>query len=361
MFSIIDRYLLREALWNWLAVTFVLWLIVLSNRLARYLGEAASGDIPGSVIFTLLGLKSVNYLVTLLPLSLFLGVLLALGRLYKDSEMIAMQACGVGTRDLYRPLLTLALLVGLALTGLSLYVAPHTAELGYQLRAEAEQATDLANVAPGQFEEGQGGQLIFYAERVERAGESLQGIFVRSMKTDPPSLMTADRARPWTDAKTGDRFIVLEDGYRYQGQPGDRNFRVVQFERHGLRIQVAEPSEEVQVKQDATPTAQLVGSSDRRDIAELQWRLSLPLAAVILVILAVPLSRTSPRQGRYGRLFIAVLVFILYYNLMGTAQVWVERGKLPALPGLWWTHLLPLALAWWMWRRGRPGRPRRTA
>lgn len=357
MLSILDRYLLKEAFWNWLAVTLVLWAIVLSNRLARYLAEASAGDIPGSVIFTLLGLKSVNYLTTLIPLTLFLGVLLALGRLYKDSEMIAMQACGIAPRDIYRPLLWLAGVVAGVLLLLSLYVAPRTAALSYDIRAGAEQKSELSVVAPGQFEEGQEGRLIFYAEQVDAGQQQMAGIFVRSKKGETPVLMTAQQAEPWTDPDTGDRFLVLEKGYRYQGQPGDESFRIAQFERHGLRVEVARP-ETVDYKADAVPTLELLRGDSPYLQAELQWRISLPVAAVMLVILAVPLSRSTPRQGRYSRLFVAVLIFVIYYNLMGTAQVWMERGVLPAFPGLWWTHVIPLVMAWLFAWRSRLKKPR---
>lgn len=360
MLRILDRYLLKEVIANWLAVMLVLWAIVLSNRLVRYLGEAASGDLGGSVIFTLLGLKSINYLTTLMPLSLYLGVLLALGRFYKDSEMAAMAACGVGYRELYRPLLGLALVVGAVLMVLSLYVAPETAQLSYRIQAEAKRTATIEGVSSGRFQEARGGQLVFYAREVSEDGDYLKDVFVRNLQTDPPMLITARRAYPARDAASGARFLVLEDGYRYQGFPGDPVFRVMKFDKHGIRIEAPDVVD-VEVKHDAIPTRQLLGSSQSDDIAELQWRISLPVAAVVLMVLAVPLSRTTPRQGRYAKLFMGILVFIIYYNLLGTAQVWVEKGQLPAVPGLWWVHLVPLAIATWLWRRDLPRAPHARA
>lgn len=344
MLRVIDRYLLKEVALNWLAVTLVLWVIVLSNRLAGYLGEAAAGDLPGTVIFTLLGLKSVDYLVVLLPLTLYLGALLALGRLYKDSEMAALGACGVGPAQIYRPLLGLAVVVAAGIAALSLFVAPRTAALGYEVRARAETATDLSAVSAGRFHESASGNMVFYAEQVSPDREHLERLFVRAEQDGVPTLLTALRAHPSRDAETGDRFLVMEDGYRYQGQPGDAAYRILKFARHGVRLESVEVLNP-RMKHNAVPTEKLWGSNDRRDIAELQWRLSLPLAAVSLVLLAVPLSRTTPRQGRFGRLFGAVLIFIVYYNLLGTAQVWVEKGTLGPLPGLWWVHALPVAVA----------------
>lgn len=357
MLRVIDRYLLKEVALNWLAVTLVLWVIVLSNRLAGFLGEAAAGKLPGAVIFTLLGLKSVDYLVVLLPLTLYLGVLLALGRLYKDSEMAALGACGVGPARIYRPLLGLAVLVAVGIAALSLFVAPRTAALGYEVRARAETATDLSIVSAGRFQESSSGNMVFYAERVAPDRENLERLFVRAEQDGVPTLLTARRAHPSRDPNSGDRFLVMEDGYRYQGQPGDAAYRILKFARHGVRLESVEVLNP-RMKHNAAPTAQLWGSTQPQDIAELQWRLSLPLAAVSLVILAVPLSRTTPRQGRFGRLFGAVLIFIVYYNLLGTAQVWVEKGALGPLPGLWWVHALPIAAALVLFHAARMRAPR---
>lgn len=360
MLRIIDRYLLKEVVQNWLAVTLVLWVIVVSNRLARYLGEAAAGELPGGVIFTLLGLKSVEYLVVLLPLTLYLGVLLALGRLYKDSEMAALGACGIGTAQLYRPLLGLAAVVAVGIAALALFVTPVTAELGYQVRARAAGQTDLSVITAGRFQEAASGRMIFYAERVAPDRERLEGLFVRSVQDGVPTLVTARSAYPARDANTGDRFLVMEDGYRYQGMPGDAVFRVLRFNRHGVRLETVEVLNPI-IKHDARPTRELLGSDDLHDVAELQRRLSLPLATLSLALLAVPLSRTTPRQGRFGKLFVAVLVFIVYYNLMGTAQVWVEKGAIPVLPGMWWVHAVPVAVTLVLFRLTRMRGSRRAA
>lgn len=352
MLRVIDRYLLKEVGLNWVAVTLVLWLIVVSNRLARYLGEAAAGDLPGNVVFTLLGLKSIEYLVVLLPLTLYLGVLLALGRLYKDSEMAALGACGVGPAQLYRPLLMLALPVAALVAYLALFVSPQAAALGNEIRLRAEGSTDLSAITAGRFHESTNGRLVFYAERVSHDREHLEGLFVRTEQSGKATLLTAPRAYPVRDAASGDRFLVMEDGYRYQGFPGDEVFRILKFARHGVRLETVEKLEP-DFKHGAIPSARLWGSERPRDIAEMQWRLSLPVAALSLVLLAVPLSRTTPRQGRFGKLFTAILVFIVYYNLMGTAQAWVEKGTLAPLPGMWWVHAIPLGLTLLMFQAGR--------
>jgi lipopolysaccharide export system permease protein len=312
------------------------------------------------VIFTLLGLKSIDYLVVLLPLTLYLGVLLALGRLYKDSEMAALGACGIGPPQLYRPLLGLAILVGVMIAVIALFVAPRTAALGYEMRARAEGANDITVITAGRFHESADGNMVLYAERVSPDHEHLEQLFVRDYRDGEQTLLTAQRAHPARDAATGDRFLVMEEGFRYQGFPGDEVFRILQFSRHGVRlesVEVLNPSG----KRDTIPSEQLWGSQDLGDIAELQWRLSLPIAAICLVLLAVPLSRTTPRKGRFGKLFVAVLIFIMYYNLLGTAQVWVEKGTVGILPGIWWVHSLPLLVTFALFYFSRMPAPRRTA
>ncbi len=365
MFSVLDRYLLREVTLNWLAVTLVLWAIVVSNRLARFLGEAASGELPGNVIFVLIALKSVSYLVALLPVALYLGALLALGRLYRDSEMAAMAACGVGPGQLYRPLLSLAALVAVLCTWLSLDLAPRAAAVAHEIRAQAEQRQDLSVISAGRFQEARDGGMIVYTERLSNDGALLHELFVHRLERDQTMLITANSAHTEIDNDTGDRFLVMAAGHRYQGLPGEENFRMMTFDRHGLRIDPAEKSAGAG-KRDTIPTSVLLQSENPGDIAELQWRLSLPVAALVLMVLAVPLSRTTPRQGRYAKLLAAVLLFIIYYNLLASAQVWVERGQVAPLPGMWWVHGLPLLVAvalfyGWRPRRRRQGSATRAA
>ena len=358
MVSIIDRYLVREVVFTWLAVTLVLWLILVSARLSRYLAMAAAGELPGAAVFRLLGLKSVEFLVFIMPLALFLGVMLGLGRLYKDSEMAALAACGVGTARLYRPLMALALVAALALGWAALYLVPHTAALGYAVRVQAQQTADISGVGAGRFKEIRGGALVFYAESISRDRSAMEKVFVHARGEAQEQVIVADRAYQTWDAETGDRFLVLVDGTRYEGRPGQADYRVLTFRQHGVLLEPGTASDFR--KEDATPSHALWGSGDRRQQAELQWRLSVPLAVLVLVFMAVPLCRTTPRQGRYGRLAVGVLAFIVYYNLMGTARVWLEQGVLPSAVGIWWVHALPVLLGVLLlqWPRLRLGRVR---
>jgi lipopolysaccharide export system permease protein len=357
MLRLIDRYLLREVVLAWLGVTVVLWFIFVANRLAKFLAEAAAGKLPGSVVFQLMGLKSIEYLVQLLPLSLYLAVLLAFGRLYRDNELVVLGACGVGPARLYRPMLSLGVAVGVIVGVLSLYVVPSAVEMRDRAHADAMRTTNVANLFAGRFQELPEGRLVFYAERISADHRYLENLFIEGRIQGRQNLITARRARAMTDERSGDRFLLLEQGYRYEGLPGEDDFRVIEFERYGLRIQEAERIARSSGIESRS-TAALLASDAPGDVAQLQWRISIALAAPVLMFLAVPLSRTSPRQGRYGRLVLGILLFIVYYNLLGTARVWVEKGILPPAIGMWWVHAIPVLAGLAQLRAARPGRLR---
>jgi len=159
-----------------------------------------------------------------------------------------------------------------------------------------------------------------------------------------PQVITAASARRMIDPESGDEYLVFADGYRYEGNPGDATYRIMKFARQGVRIEMPGKTR-TSSKSEIVPTTLLLESRNLEDVAELQWRLSVPLSVLVLVLLAVPMSRVSPRKGRYGGLAMAVLVFVVYFNLLATAKVWVEQGVIPVPVGVWWVHLLPVALA----------------
>jgi len=348
MFHIFDRYLLKEVIFGWLAITIVLWLVLISNRLVRLLADAAAGDIAASVVFKLLGLKMVWYMVHIVPFALALGVVLGLGRLYRDNEMTVMSACGVGTWRIYKPLLGFGLVVAMALAWLALFVSPEVQRVSHRLTLMAEEQADFTLLGAGRFNEIQNGQLTFYAEKLSADKQSMENLFIvvkQKGKKDGklPQLLTAKSAYRKRDAGSSDNFLVLVDGYRYEGRPGDANYRIAKFSEYGVRIELP-GSDHIVDKREGTPTADLMKSGNLKDIAELQWRIMMPISVIVLMLLAVPLSKSSPRQGRYGKLVMAVLLFVIYYNLMGVAQVWVKDGVVPPVIGIWWVALLPVLL-----------------
>jgi lipopolysaccharide export system permease protein len=348
MIRVFDRYLLREVIHGWLVVTVILWLVLVSNRLVQYLGDAAAGEIPGNVVFKLLGFKMVWYLVHVVPFALALGVIIGLGRMYRDNEMTVMAACGVGPGQIYKPLLTLGVVVAVLLGWLSLYAGPAVEAMSLQVRHDAEQQADLTLLGAGRFNAIQGGRLTFYAERLSKDKQQMENLFIviggHPGDETALQLLRAESAYRKRDTASGDDFLVLVDGYRYEGTPGMKNYRIMKFGEYGVRIDMP-GVQRVSSKLVATPTSVLLGSADPEKRAELQWRLAMPVSVMVLLFLSVPLCKSSPRQGRYGRLVMAILLFVVYYNLLGAAKVWVEQGDVPAFIGLWWVPLSAVILA----------------
>lgn len=346
MAGIIDRYLRKEALAAWVGVLGVLLAIIISHRFSRFLGDAAAGKLPAEWVFKLLGLSVVGIIGTLLPVALFLGLMTAFGRLYRDSEMTAMAACGVGLRELYRPVIKLGVIAMLLLSFLSLYAGPWAAHQLLANRKAAEKEAEIGMFESGRFRTSDSGSIAFYAETVHDDGE-LEEVFVyREQEGAADSTVTARRGEQRTDPDSGQRYLILHDGVRHDGEPGSREFSEVRFAEHGIHIEQGEVSLATKRK-DGVPTAELWQSEQPADIAELQWRLSQPVLALVLALLSVPLSKTRPREGRYGRLVIGILAYAVYTNLLSVAMVWVEQGKLGAFPGLWSVHAAVLLLLAW--------------
>ncbi len=346
---IIYRYFVRETFGTFVGVVSVLYLIFISNRFIRYLADAASGKLPADVVTGLLAVKSLSALPVLLPLSFFLAVLIALGRFYKDSEMTALAACGIGVGTVLRALGVAAVALAVIVGGVTFVAAPWAQRAGERLQITAEAQADFAGIAAGRFKEVKNAGLVFYVERLADDG-SMEGVFAEKEEADQRNLLVARRARQTVDDATGERYLVFYDGVRYEGAPGEADFRMIEFERHGVRM----PAPAVSMGESrlgGRSTPELWARRAPDDVAELHWRLAMPVSVLILCGVAIMLSRTDPRQGRFAKLVTAILVYMVYNNLMGVGRTWVERGKVPEWVGLWWVHALMLALFAVLWLR----------
>jgi lipopolysaccharide export system permease protein len=342
---IIERYIIREALANFFAVVAVLLLIYLSNRFVRYLAEAAAGELDSGVILELLLLKLTANSVILLPLSMYLGILLALGRFHRDNEIIALQAGGVGNRHLVRAVVSLSLVFAMGVGAMSMWVAPLAADNVAELTRKARNDSDVTGLYPGRFKEFGGGDHIIYVREVSASRAELTDVFVQMRRDDGLDIVYAKTGRQFIESRTGDRFMVLSDGHRYEGSPGSADFVVHAFETHGVRIK-KKVGEAAERQLESMSMGELLDGGSHTHFAELQWRISMPLAAVLLAVLAVPLARTSPRSGKYGKLFTAVLVYFVYSNCLSIAQKAVERGELDPFIGVWPVHgIMAIAVA----------------
>ncbi len=343
MLRILDRYIFREIAQSWLAVTMVLLAILLTNQFARVLGDVAKGKLPKDAIFQIIGLTGLQYLTILVPIGLFLSIMLALGRLYRDSEMPAMMACRVGPIDIYRPLSWLLIPLTLAVGWLTMEVAPMALTEIERVGVEARRQADLASIEPGRFTSDSRAGTVVYAENVVGNG-IIEKVFLQRQTDTGIEVVIAERGEQVESDDPNTRFFVLHDGRRYEGVPGTADFRVMEFAEHGIPYRLPD-IEDPELEPRAMHTADLLASGGTVEQAELHWRIGIPLATLILAVLAVPLSRSQPRQGRYGRLAIGLLVFIIYFNLLSAGKAWLEQEVVPIWIGLWWAHGLMLAVA----------------
>lgn len=320
----------------WLVVTSVLLVILLANQIAGVLERAAVNQYPQGVVLELIGLGALQNLSILLPIGLLLGVVLAFGRLYHDSEMAAALACGVGPANIYVPVALLAAFVTVILAWLTLVLAPQATERTFSLRNAALRAGQFAPIAPGKFRTFGGGNAVVYAEDVNEDG-TLANVFVERNHGPLVEVAVAERARHSMTPDGMTHTITLYDGERFEGVPGSPEFRIVRFAEDTVPVQVPTSTDTVR-RLEAQPTLTLVQSHDLKQRAELHWRVAMPIMCIVLTLLAVPLSRLKPRQGRYARVWIAVVIYFLYSNLIQAGKVWIERGTVPEAVGLWWTH-----------------------
>jgi len=353
--QIMNRALLRELTTTTLAVAFVFVALFMVVSLVKILAKAAAGSFPVKFVFTVLGLQTVEILSLMLPLAFYIGVLITLGRWYQDNEMTVLAACGVGLTQLLRPVLLIAVGFAIVVTLLAFYLAPVASRLIAQIKQDESGRYEAAGITPGVFNEilqsdkaREGG--VYYVENMA-PGEVMQKVFVATRNLDRQSVMVAKTGREVTDAATGGRFLVLDDGVRYDGTPGQGDYRIIVFERYAIRVELPAPALRY-TSLHAMPTRQLFANPGRATNAELHWRLSKPVALLMLTLFALVFAYTQPRRGRYASLFVAIVAYFLYSNLLGVADAMLKRGRVPAELGLWWVHAVFLALgAYLFWRR----------
>lgn len=374
---LVFRYLAKEVFTTLVALTSILLLIFLSNQVVIYLNRAASGIIPGMLVVQLMALELPNMLSLLLPLGFYFAILLAYGRLYADSEITVLKACGFGG------LLPYSLLMGLivaVITGAMVWNNPIIAYKRAKLLQTSGVKTLIQTIIPGRFRAINGGREVFYVQSMNNKHTRAENIFIARSVTKPvrkfsdeksDSLSTnstrlsdsqqawdvlwADRAYIETDKKSNLDYLHLENGKKYLGFPGSLELQVASFKNSRSRI----PNPDVTVKNDirAVPFADLLpyNNPDTKKAAELQWRISIPFMIFPLTLISVPLSRVNPRGGKYAKLLPAIVICILYANFMFITRDWIIAGKIPTWLGVWWLHLVVIALGLFLLWRNRRG------
>ncbi len=329
---------------TWIAVTLVLLVIMIGNVLARGLSKVTDGAISADVLLILVAVQSISLLVTLIPLGLYLGILLAHGRFYRDNEMTVMQATGSGWIDLLRPTAIIGMIGVLLIAALTIFASPWAARYEQLIKKEFQEKSAISLLSPGKFIESSDGSTVLFVRGISADKSQFNDVFMyRKQEKAPPVIDTARIASYQVNESTGDEFLIFSDGQTSMGQPGDADYTVTEFKRQGVlrpKTELAEP----RLQRRSKTLKQLWASDDLVDRAEVQWRISIPLAALLLALLAVPLSYTSPREGRFGKIAIAILIYIPYANLLVLARKWIANGTISPWVGLWPVHIAVLLL-----------------
>ncbi|PBJ07547.1 LPS export ABC transporter permease LptF [Pseudomonas sp. ACN5] len=352
---IVFRYLSREVLLTLSAVSAVLLVIIMSGRFIKYLAQAASGLLDPGSLFLIMGFRMPGFLQLILPLGLFLGILLSYGRMYLESEMTVLSATGMSQQRLVWMTMFPATLVALIVAWLSLSLAPQGANQFQLLLNRQDALTEFDTLEPGRFQSLRDGTRVTYTERMSDDRVNLGGVFISQKnissnnKDRGISVLVAEKGRQEI-RPDGNRYLILDNGYRYDGSPGQADYRAIKYDEYGVLLPKPEVSDEV-TDRDAMPTRTLIGSEDIRMRAELQWRISLPLLVFIVTLMAVPLARVNPRQGRFLKLLPAILLYMAYLSILIAARGALDKGKIPAVVGLWWVHgiflTIGLGLLYW--------------
>jgi len=330
------RALLREFAGLAGAVFMTLFAIALTTRLIRLLGQAAGGKIPSDAVIAFLGFFALGTLPVLLSLTMFISVLMTLTRAWRDSEMVIWFGSGLPLTAWLKPVLTFALPLIAVITALSVFISPWAAQMGAQYATRLDARDDVSRVSPGVFGETSNRERVFFVESVSGDASSVQNVFVSSTQ-QKRSGVSMSRSGRTEGAANGDRFIVLEQGRRYEGSPGDEQYRITEFERYSARIETKEGKGPA-VTHRTQPTWSLIMSPTNQNLGELLWRFGIPVSSLVLVLMAIPMSVVNPRAGRSVNLLIALLTYVVYSNLLSVSVARVAQGKMDFAVGVWAVH-----------------------
>ena len=350
---IIFRYLAKEIYTTLIALTGILLLVFMSNQFVRYLSRAASGEIPIIFILKLMLLEIPNLAGLLLPLGFYMAIMVAYGRLYADSEMTVLRACGYGEARLLKHTFGMSLLVFFAVFTMTWWVNPAIVMERVKLLRTSGIKMLVQTVVPQRFRAISDGREVFYVEEVDRETMKAKNVFFARLDKKSGNIwdvLWAGKAEVNSDSKTNQEYLVFKDGQTYRGVPGQADYTIAAFGQYRARLPrpIVGPEDDIRAMKSDT----LLHSShyDSTKIAELQWRISVPLMVLTLTLVAVPLCRVGSRSGKYAKLLPAVLLYIVYANFMFITRAWLLQNKIPAWLGMWWIHIvvaiIGLGLLW---------------
>ena len=333
---IFQRSLIREFSLIAIAVVGVLLALMLTRLLIVMLGKAAVGDFPAEAVLGLIAFGVLTYLPILLGVAVFIAVLLTLTRSYRDSEMTVWFTSGLSIAAWVRPVMQFSVPVAIICALLSLAISPWSQLQAAEYQRLLESRDEVSAVRPGVFQEQRSSERVFFVDKLSESADVVNNIFVQSTQNNRLGVIVAEKGFVET-APNGDRFIVLLKGRRYEGTPGQLDYRTVDFDRYAIRIEPREFKPGTPTVRSMT-TLQLFEEHAPEQVAELHWRIALPIAVLIMALFAIPLSFVNPRSGRSWNFLLAILVYVLYYNLLSIFQAWTTQGRIPLWLGLWPVH-----------------------
>lgn len=348
---IFQRALRRELLSAAGAVFTTLFTITITFMLIKILGQAAGGKVASADVIALIGFAVLNYLPILFILTSFISVLLVVTRTYRDSEMVVWFTSGVSLTQWIIPILRFGLPIILLTTVLGFLVTPWANQQSAEFRERYEKRSDIAKVSPGKFQESASSDRIFFVEEVAGDLSKVQNIFINTIKNGRSSIVVAKEGRIDVDAR-GDRFLVMHNGSRYDGLPTEPNFQMIQFEKYGVIVSNQTKVDAGNKSAKALPLSTLLSDPNPYNLGELFWRISLPLMCTVLLLLAVPLGFVNPRVGRSANLIIALLLVMVYLNMINIMQASIVQSKIGLALGWWPIHLGAILLVTFLfsWR-----------
>ena len=367
MLRILDRYLLRELAMYVLAITAVLLVVMAGGTFARVLQRVADGTYPATVMFRVLGLRMVPLLVGIFPLACFLGLLSAFGRLYHDSEMHVLASSGVGLRELLKPIVMLGLPIIIVVAVIALWLGPLAQRYSHQLVDQANRSVVATGLDAGRFSELPQGEGTMFVASMSRDGKQLEQVFlVRENQADGDDVeslkvITAERGELYYGDSESERYLALHDGWQFNINMGQDDWGRMQYVRNDVALSNVESSDESRGGiGSASPTLDLWHSDSHKAKAELAWRVAAPVTTLVLIILAIPLSRQAPRESRYGRIVIAIISYFIYFSLLSLARSLMGQGTLSNSLPIWSLHvLITVGSLLVLWKQYAPRKIRR--
>ncbi len=354
--SRIARYIRRNLFTLFCAIVFIIGLVLFGNQFVMTVQKSIEQGIPFQELMPLVGIKMIRDTSLILSLSLFLAIIITISQLYKNSEAIVMNSLGLSDKHFIAFIQPIVLLFFVIVFFLTIYAVPWAKQQKNILEEETKNASEFSFISEGEFEIFREGEIVFYASESktpDSTGEqSMEEIFIYMYKQGKPVIVLASEAKKYTDPISKSTYLSLKDGTQYEGFPGNENRMIANFDSYNLEIISGELQKSLAVytKIEGKNTFDLIQEGGRYANAELQWRLSQPIALLILSVIGVFLGKSSPRGGKGVNLLVGVIVFMLYYNVLLVAKSAIELGQINPIIGLWGVHLFMVILIFLLYR-----------